>query len=94
MSPDEAKKIDPNFRGDVVVQEVRILLSEDEVLASKLVMTCPQQWASNEVHKHLNNVITSVVNQYVAQALENNWDVPPTKIEILRKAIEHTSDIL
>lgn len=90
--PEDAKQYDPYFEGQTVCQEIRIFLSEEETIAAKLVMKSPREWASNEIHSRMSNIVTNVVNQYVSLALENGWDVPSSKLGILYKALEHLEE--
>lgn len=87
MTPDEARKLDPGFQGGHVFQEVRILLSEQEALAAKLVMASVQEWISNEIHTKLKSIVTNVVNDYMFYAMDKGCELPTTKEGILRMAL-------
>ena len=73
---------------DAVCLVLHIVLSEEETIAAKLAMASVKDWASSLIHMKLGAVVTNVVNQYMFHAMENGWEVPQTKVGILRMALE------
>jgi hypothetical protein len=84
---DDDHKDDRND-GDDGCMVLHIVLSEEETIATKLAMASVKDWASSLIHMKLGAVVTNVVNQYMFHAMENGWEVPQTKVGILRMALE------
>jgi hypothetical protein len=86
--------IDPYFDTTTskAAYEIRIVFSQEEYIASKLLMTNLHDWASSEIHSKLANIINDLCNQYVSLALENGWEVPSSKVDILKMARAHYCD--
>lgn len=72
---------------EVSTLEIRITLSEEEHLAARTVMADPQEWAENAIRNRANIAANDVVQKYVSVAIENNWTIPNTRIEIIKAAI-------
>jgi hypothetical protein len=89
MNIEDAQKIDSLFSGTTIAAEIKIYLSEEELLAAEEVMSSPQQWASNALHQRLIVAMNDIISNYVKDAYTNGWEIPQTKLELLKKAKEH-----
>ena len=77
---------DPDFTGDVPMSEILVKLNEQEVLALECSKICACDWVCNAIHNRARIAIDEIIANYVTQALENGWDIPQNKLDILRKA--------
>ena len=68
--------------------EYTISISEDEQLALQATTGNIEEWISNAVKNRARIAISDIVTTYVAQALQNNWNIPKNKTELIKAAIE------
>jgi len=61
-----------------------IKLNELEVEALKSIVCCPCEWTANAIHNRARIAIDDITGKYVAEALENGWNIPQTKLEIVK----------
>lgn len=83
---------DPHIEGNVAIEMI-IRLNELELEALKSIVDCPCKWTANAVHNRARIAIDEIVSKYVAKALENGWDIPQNKLDIV-KAYNEKFEIL
>jgi len=75
--------MDSYIQGEVHTEMI-VKLNEIETLALKTIMKCPCEWTANAVHERARVAIDAIVEKYVQEALKNGWEIPQTKLEIVK----------
>ena len=77
---------DPDFIGGTPAIEINVKLTELEVLALECKQICPCDWVCNAIHNRARIAADDIISNYVSKALENGWEIPQTKLDIVKKA--------
>jgi hypothetical protein len=76
---------DPDFTGDIPASEIHVKLNELESLALDCDKICACAWVCNAIHNRARIAVDEIISKYIAQALENGWDIPQNKLDIVKK---------
>jgi hypothetical protein len=77
---------DLDFIGDVPMSEIHVKLNEIETLALECSKICACDWVCNAIHNRARIATDDIISKYVTEALENGWDIPQSKLDIIKKA--------
>ena len=63
-----------------------VTLSEEQFLACQSCMLDYKQWTINAIHERARRAMDDIIQQYVRVAMENGWNIPTNKLELIKDA--------
>jgi|APGre2960657404_1045060.scaffolds.fasta_scaffold369111_1 hypothetical protein len=68
--------------------EYKIQITEEEKLVLEATTGNIQSWIDNAIHNRARIALSDMISLYVAQALQNNWEIPSKQIDLIKAAID------
>lgn len=63
-----------------------VTLTEEQYLACQSCMLSCEDWTINAIHERARRATDDIVQKYVREAMENNWQIPTNKLDLIKDA--------